>query len=151
VLKPAAFTELINCCVTTGLPQAVSPPIASRELPRFQPTPINLVRPTLDSAPPLELEDELDEELEEELEDEELEEELDDEELEEELDEELIGFDEEELAELDELLVEPIPPEPLELPPQAARLSVQSRVRVLSSFIKDSRWRILKLVRQVCR
>jgi hypothetical protein len=54
VLKPAAFTELINCWVIIGLPQLVSPPTASSELPTFQPIPINLVSATL-LTPPAEL------------------------------------------------------------------------------------------------
>lgn len=53
VLKPAALTELINCWVINGLPQLVSPPIASSELPTFQPTPINLVSSTLVTPPEL--------------------------------------------------------------------------------------------------
>lgn len=53
VLNPAAFTELINCWVIKGLPQFVSPPTASSELPRFQPMPINFVNCTL--VTPLEL------------------------------------------------------------------------------------------------
>jgi hypothetical protein len=65
VLKPAAFTELINCWVIIGLPQLVSPPTASRELPTFQPIPINLVSATLltpaELATLLELEERLDE------------------------------------------------------------------------------------------
>src|SRR5690348_15736122 len=38
VLNPEAFTVLINCWVVVGLPQAVSLQMASRVLPRFQPT-----------------------------------------------------------------------------------------------------------------
>ena len=53
VLKPAAFTELINCWVINGLPQAVSLPIASNELPAFQPTPISLVSCTEVKPPAL--------------------------------------------------------------------------------------------------
>ena len=66
VSKPAAFTELISCCVTIGLPQAVSPPIASREFPKFQPTPICPENSTA-LIPPLEEDDDEDEELLEEL------------------------------------------------------------------------------------
>lgn len=47
VLKPAAFTELINCWVMSGLPQLVSPPTASNVFPTFQPIPINCVSSTL--------------------------------------------------------------------------------------------------------
>ena len=111
VSKPAALTELINCWVTFGFPQAVSPPIASNELPRFQPTPINLVRPTLLRAAPLD-DDELDED--DELEDDEFE---DDEEL----DEDELGLEDElELDELDEELLELLPS-----PPQAVRHRAQ--------------------------
>ena len=53
VLKPAAFTELINCWVINGFPQFVSPPIASNELPTFQPIPIRLVNSTLVRPPEL--------------------------------------------------------------------------------------------------
>lgn len=53
VLKPAALTELINCCVISGLPQLVSPPIASSELPTFQPIPMRFVSSTLVIPPEL--------------------------------------------------------------------------------------------------
>ena len=36
-LKPAAFTAFSMACVAGALPQLVSPPMASSELPRFQP------------------------------------------------------------------------------------------------------------------
>ncbi|MFD0324976.1 hypothetical protein [Lysobacter gummosus] len=36
-MKPAAFTEVMSCCVIAGLPQAVSPQIASMVFPTFQP------------------------------------------------------------------------------------------------------------------
>src|SRR5688572_5252655 len=99
--KPAALTEFISCCVTTGIPQAVSlpGPIASMELPKFQPAPI--CRENWIAVIPLEVDEEL--ELEELLLDEELEL-LELEELEELLLEELL-LDEDELElELDEEL-----------------------------------------------
>jgi hypothetical protein len=42
VLNPAAFTAFISFWVVYVLPHAVSPPVASRELPRFQPMVIAL-------------------------------------------------------------------------------------------------------------
>src|ERR1044071_1317551 len=41
-LKPAAFTLLRSCWVMSGLPHAVSPPVASSEFPMFQPVVICL-------------------------------------------------------------------------------------------------------------
>ncbi len=102
--KPAAFIELISCWVTAGLPQAVSlpGPIASNELPRFQPTPICWENSTAPIPPLVELEDELDDE-----------DELDELELDEdELEEEELEEDELELEELLPLQLDTTPPSP---------------------------------------
>src|SRR3954462_8004014 len=61
LLKPAALTALSSDGVTAALPQAVSPPIASSELPRFQPGDIccascrlvrSRIRPGVAGVPP---------------------------------------------------------------------------------------------------
>ena len=89
--------ELINCCVTIGLPHAVSPPIASRELPRFHPKPICCENSTALNPPDDELElDELLVELVLELEDE----------------VELVDELDEELEELDVPQLDTTPPSP---------------------------------------
>jgi len=59
VSNPAAFTALISSCEALGLPHAVSLPMASSVLPRFQPAPIFWVSATLESTVPASELDEL--------------------------------------------------------------------------------------------